>query len=104
MSEGTSPILPATYAITMYATRWCGACRRARRRISAHGIAYEYLDIDRDDQAAPSVMQVNGGMRSVPTIVFPDGAVLAEPTSRELEARCFPNGERPGAKRDQERK
>jgi ubiquinone/menaquinone biosynthesis C-methylase UbiE len=31
-------------------------------------------------------MQVNGGMRSVPTIIFSDGSVLVEPTSRELEA------------------
>ena len=41
-------------------------------------------------------MQVNGGMHSVPTIVFPAGAVLVEPTSRALEALCFQIGERPG--------
>jgi glutaredoxin-like protein len=81
-------------AITMYATRWCGDCRRARRWFDAHGISYDVIDIDRDDQAAASVMQVNGGMRSVPTIVFPDGSVLVEPTSRELEARCVQIEER----------
>jgi mycoredoxin len=70
----------------MYATRWCGDCRRARRWFDAHGIAYDVIDIDRDDQAAAYVTRVNGGMRSVPTIVFPDGSVLVEPTSRELAA------------------
>lgn len=56
-----------TGTITMYATRWCGDCRRARRWFDVHGIAYNIIDIDRDDQAATYVMRVNGGMRSIPT-------------------------------------
>jgi glutaredoxin-like protein len=79
--------------ITMYLTRWCGDCPRARRWFDAHNISYDVIDIDRDDEAATYVMQVNGGMRSVPTIVFPDGSVLVEPTSRELAAKCFQTGE-----------
>ena len=70
----------------MYTTRWCGDCQSYRRWFDAHHISYDVIDIDRDDQAAASVMQVNGGMRSVPAIVFPDGSVLVEPTSRELAA------------------
>jgi mycoredoxin len=76
----------ANGTITMYSTRWCGDCRRAKRWFDAHGIAYDVIDIDHDEQAANYVIQVNGGMRSVPTIVFPDGSVLVEPSSRELEA------------------
>ncbi len=33
------------------------------------------------------MLRLNNGMRSVPTIVFPDGSVLVEPTRRELLAR-----------------
>jgi glutaredoxin-like protein len=94
MSEVLQESSAPAGAITMYATRWCGDCRRARRWFDAHGISYDVIDIDRDGQAATYVMQVNGGMRSVPTIVFPDESVLVEPTSRELEARCFQIGER----------
>jgi len=79
----------------MYATRWCGDCQSYRRWFDAHSTFYDAVDNDRDEQAAASVMQVNGGMRSVPTIVFPDGSVLVEPTSRALEAQCFQIGERP---------
>ena len=32
-------------------------------------------------------MRINGGARSVPTIVFPDGSVLVEPGDRELGAK-----------------
>lgn len=94
MSEVLHASSASAGAITMYVTRWCGDCRRARRWFDTHGISYDVIDIDRDDQAAAYVMQVNGGMRSVPTIVFPDGSVLVEPTSRELEARCFQVGVR----------
>ena len=82
--------------IIMYTTPWCGDCRRAKRWFDAHGISYEYINIDHDEQAAAYVMQVNNGMRSVPTIVFPDGSVLVEPNRRELSAKCFQIGESPG--------
>jgi mycoredoxin len=73
--------------IKMYATTWCGDCRFAKRWLDAHGIPYDYINIEEDEDAAEYVMQVNGGARSVPTIVFPDGSVLVEPGARELAAR-----------------
>ena len=33
-----------------------------------------------------TVLEVNGGYRTVPTILFPDGRVLVEPSRRELLA------------------
>lgn len=72
----------------MYATPWCGDCRMARRWFEARGIAYDDIDITKDEHAAAYVMQVNGGMRSVPTILFPDGTILVEPSARQLAAKC----------------
>jgi mycoredoxin len=73
--------------IKMYATTWCGDCRMAKRWFDSHGISYEYINIEEDDAAADYVVQVNRGRRSVPTIVFPDGSVLVEPSPRELAAK-----------------
>jgi mycoredoxin len=73
--------------IKMYATRWCGDCRMAKRWFEAHNIPYEYINIEEDEAAAAYVVRVNHGMRSVPTIVFPDGSVLVEPSPRELAAK-----------------
>jgi mycoredoxin len=70
--------------IKMYATTWCGDCRRAKRWFDSHDIPYEYINIEEDDDAAEYVVRVNKGMRSVPTIVFPDGSILVEPSSTEL--------------------
>ncbi len=53
-----------------------------------HGIPYEYINIEEDEKAAEFVASVNRGMHSVPTIIFPDGSILVEPTPREL-ARKF---------------
>lgn len=73
--------------IKMYVTTWCGDCRMARRWFDSHDIPYEYINIEEDDKAAEYVVRVNRGMRSVPTIVFPDGTVLVEPTPRELASK-----------------
>ncbi len=73
--------------IVMYATAWCGDCRMAKRWFDSHGVSYEYIDIEKDEQAAEAVLRLNGGMRSVPTILFPDGSVLVEPSPRELAAK-----------------
>ncbi|HCJ35639.1 MAG TPA: glutaredoxin-like protein, partial [Ktedonobacter sp.] len=50
-------------------------------------IPYEYINIEEDERAAEYVVRVNGGMQSVPTIVFPDGSILVEPSPRELAAK-----------------
>ncbi|MDQ6659810.1 MAG: glutaredoxin-like protein, partial [Chloroflexota bacterium] len=79
MQETVSKSSNTQEKIKMYATTWCGDCRMAKRWFDNHDIAYDYINIENDDKAAEYVKQVNGGMQSVPTIVFPDGSVLVEP-------------------------
>lgn len=67
--------------IIIYGTEWCGDCRRARRLLDQHNIPYQWINIDRDREAERFVLATNGGMRSVPTIVFPDQSMLVEPSS-----------------------
>ncbi len=59
----------------------------AKRWFDSHGIPYEYINIEEDEDAAQFVAQVNKGMQSVPTIIFPDGSVLVEPSPRQLAAK-----------------
>ena len=74
-------------SITVYGTAWCGDCRRAKRVLDAQGVGYTWIDIDAVPEAAAEVMRINGGMRSVPTILFPDGSILVEPSDRQLAMR-----------------
>ena len=78
-----------TQPIRMYATKWCGDCRRARLFLKEKRIAYEELDIDADPEAAKFVKQANDGKRKVPTFdvegrVFSCSPFNAEQLSREL--------------------
>ncbi|MHC1740898.1 MAG: glutaredoxin domain-containing protein [Anaerolineaceae bacterium] len=70
--------------IKVYGTSWCGDTRRARSFFDTNNIEYEWIDIDKDPEAAKFVMEVNHGCRSVPTIVFLDGSILTEPSTFEL--------------------
>ncbi len=73
--------------IQMYGTSWCPDCSRAKQIFRKHNVAYAWHDIEQDKQARLYVEKVNGGLQSVPTIVFPDGSILVEPTDAALEEK-----------------
>jgi mycoredoxin len=75
--------------IVMYGTSWCPDCRRAQRVLDQLGKPYTYINIEQDEAAATYVMQVNQGSQSVPTIVFPDGSILVEPSNAQLQAKLI---------------
>jgi mycoredoxin len=50
-------------------------------------VAYRWIDIDEDEQSEQFVIRTNKGMRSVPTIIFPDGDILVEPSNAQLERK-----------------
>jgi len=70
--------------IVIYGTSWCYDTRRARTALDTRKIAYRWVDIEKDPDGMAFVKQVNRGNRSVPTILFPDGSVLVEPSETEL--------------------
>ncbi|MBI4288225.1 MAG: mycoredoxin [Chloroflexi bacterium] len=70
--------------IRMYGALWCPDCRRAKQFLDARSIPFEWHDIDQDEEARAYVEGVNNGNRSIPTIVFPDGSILVEPSNAEL--------------------
>ena len=73
--------------ITMYSTTWCGYCRRLKAQLDREGIAFTEVDIERTPAAAEFVMSVNGGNQTVPTVVFPDGSTVTNPSLAEVKAR-----------------
>ena len=73
--------------LTMYSTPWCGYCSRLKSQLTREGIAFTEVDIEQDEAAAIHVMEVNGGNQTVPTLVFPDGTAVTNPSLREVKAR-----------------
>lgn len=70
--------------IKFYGTTWCPGCRRAKKLLIDRNIEFEWINISEDVAGREFVMNVNNGYRSVPTIVFPDGDILVEPSNAEL--------------------
>ena len=73
--------------IKIYGTSWCPDCARTKQVFNKLKIPFDWIDIDKDKPAAAEVQKINGGFKSVPTIVFADGSVLVEPGNTELEQK-----------------
>jgi mycoredoxin len=73
--------------ITMYSADWCGDCRRSKRLLNELNVEYTIIDVDADESAAEKVIEINGGMKSIPVIVFDDGTHLTEPSDAALKEK-----------------
>ena len=73
--------------VTMYSTPWCGYCHRLKAQMDREGIAYEVVDIEAHPEAAELVMSVNDGNQTVPTVVFPDGSALTNPSVAQVKEK-----------------
>ncbi len=90
MTDETISPPSAQNGIIMYTTSWCGDCRRSKKVFAALGVPYTEIDIEQHADAAEIVRRLNNGSQSVPTIVFPDGTKLVEPSNATLEAKLAP--------------
>ena len=76
----------APTTVTMYSTTWCGYCRRLKTQLERNGISYVEVDIEQTPSAADFVMSINGGNQTVPTVHFPNGTALTNPSLAEVQA------------------
>ena len=69
----------------MYATAWCGSCRRAREYLSYNSIPYTEYDIDADEDAKKRLAEINP-RTSIPTFQIDDIVQIGfSPESLEYE-------------------
>ena len=73
--------------MVLYGTAWCGHCRQAKKLLDRRGVEYAWVDVERRKGARDEMLRLNGGDRRFPTLLFPDGSVLVEPTGAELRAK-----------------
>ena len=70
--------------ITLYTSRWCGHSRSVEGFLKRNDIDVDIINIDGDDEARQHLIELNGGYASVPTLLFPDGSKLTEPTLYQI--------------------
>ncbi|MCB9076658.1 MAG: hypothetical protein H6631_03650 [Anaerolineaceae bacterium] len=73
--------------ITVYGRPLCGMVGPVRNLLDRAEAGYEYIDIVRSAEGKERVRQINDGNQSVPTIVFPDGSTLTEPSLSDLQTK-----------------
>jgi mycoredoxin len=74
-------------AIIVYGHPACPALWPVKGLLTRSKVKFEYIDIHQDSAAAARVRAINNGNESVPTLVFPDGSTLTEPTVGELRSK-----------------
>lgn len=78
-----------TATVTMYSTVWCGYCQRLKAQLGREGIPFDEVDIEQDPGAALFVESVNGGNRTVPTLVFGDGSAMTNPSLAQVRDKVI---------------
>lgn len=78
---------PAADGLVVYGTSWCPDVRRSRALLDQAGVSYCYVDLERDAEATKLVRRLQHGRRRIPTLVWPGGEYLVEPTDDQLRAR-----------------
>lgn len=76
--------IDAKAPVVMYTTAWCVDCWRAKQVMDSMHIDYTEIDISGNEEATETVVRLNRGFCSVPTIIFPDGSVMTEPRTTAL--------------------
>ena len=70
--------------IIFYGATWCPDCRRSKKFLDERKVDYTYINLEETPDTAAEVEKINKGMQSIPTIVFPDGTILTEPSNEKL--------------------
>jgi len=70
--------------VKVYGAPWCPDCRRSKQFLGEMRVPYEWVDIDQDETGRAFVREKNNGKQIIPTIMFPDGSFLVEPSNDEL--------------------
>ena len=68
----------------MYSTSWCGYCKRLKSQLADLGVSFDEINIEEVPGPAQIVEKVNGGNRTVPTLVFSDGEAMTNPSAKQV--------------------
>lgn len=77
--------------VRVYGAGWCPDTKHVIELMDSLGVAYDYIDVDRDHTAADWVKRHNGGKERRPTIDIA-GQVLSEPSDHDLESALREKG------------
>lgn len=84
LADWEATYVPSFEGIRIIGHRWSAAAFDTRSFLSRNLIPYQWLDIERDAEAATLLARAGVEDGVLPVLVFPDGAVLVQPTAHEI--------------------
>lgn len=78
--------MTSSSTITMFGAEWCGDCRRTKKQLDELGVAYQYVDLMADPEAADVAREISG-RTNIPVVVYPDATHHVEPSNSDVEAK-----------------
>lgn len=66
---------------------WCPDCTRTKAFLNQHRIPFDWVDLEVTPEAQGEVERLNDGKRIIPTLIFPDGSFVSEPSNDELAGK-----------------
>jgi thioredoxin reductase (NADPH) len=72
---------------TVYGAPWCPHCKRVKRFLAAHRVAYDNVDIDEHPAAIDTLKELQAGGQIIPTVVYGDGSHEVNPSDEALARR-----------------
>ena len=73
--------------ITLYSSNWCAHSLSVERFLARNDVTIKRINIDGNEIARQELIEINGGYASVPTLIFPDGSKLTEPSFGEIRRK-----------------
>jgi mycoredoxin len=73
--------------IILYAHPACPSVYPVQGVLKQAEAEFEYINIYEDYAAREHVREINSGYESVPTLIFPDGSTLTEPSESQLRRK-----------------
>jgi mycoredoxin len=70
--------------IKVFGADWCPMTNGTRKHLDNLGLHYEYINVERDENAAQWLREQNGGAERKPTVNI-GGTVLSEPSNAQLD-------------------
>ena len=77
--------------VKVYGADWCGDTKRTLKQLDALSVAYDYVNIEQDEQATLWVKEQNDGKERKPTLKVGE-QVLSVPDEEELKSALRRNG------------
>ena len=77
--------------VKVYGADWCGDTQRTLKHLDSLGVAYDYVNIEEDEEAARWVREQNDGKERKPTVKL-GGQTLSVPDNAKLESALRENG------------